>query len=262
MTSVYVLGSGKVGSALARGWRKAGFEVTLRSARKPLPRRIDADLVVLAVRDDALARLAQALVPVIECGAVVHCAGALDETPLAALRSDKVAIGRLHPLLSFADRKRSPALEGGYAHVCGDARAVRVATRAARALGMVPLTVPLDTVRYHAAAALLANGAVALAGVAAALIEEALGEKGDLPPRMLAPLLASVAQNLEYLGMPGALTGPVRRGDMAAVRRHLAAMGPDAAALYRALAKAQLPMARALGEAETEKYEAMEAELR
>jgi predicted short-subunit dehydrogenase-like oxidoreductase (DUF2520 family) len=259
MTSVYVLGSGKVGSALARGWRKAGFEVTLRSARKPLPRRIASDLVVLAVRDDALVGLAQALV--IERGAVVHCAGALDETPLAALRSDKVAIGRMHPLLSFADRKRPPALEGGYAHLCGDARAVRVATRAARALGMVPLTVSLDPVRYHAAAALLANGAVALAGVAAALIAEA-GVEGELAPRMLAPLLASVAQNLENLGMPDALTGPVRRGDLRGIRRHLAAMGPDAASLYRALAKAQLPMARALGEAEAEKYEAMEAELR
>ena len=261
MTSVYVLGSGKVGSALSRGWRKAGFEVTLRSARKPLPRRIASDLVVLAVRDDALTPLAEALVPVIERGAVVHCAGALDETPLAALRSDKVAIGRMHPMLSFADRKHPPALEGGYAHLTGDARAVRVAARAARALGMVPHTVALDPVRYHAAAAFLANGAVALAGVASALLGEA-GVDAQQAPRMLAPLLASVAQNLENLGMPEALTGPVRRGDIKAVGRHLAAMGPDAAALYRELAKAQLPMARALGEAAAESYEAMEAALR
>ena len=69
---------------------------------------------------------------------------------------------------------------------------------------------------------------------------------------MLGPLLRSVADNVETLGFPDALTGPVRRGDAAGVEKHLATLReklPGAVALYLAAAEAQLPLARAIGDA-------------
>jgi len=73
-----------------------------------------------------------------------------------------------------------------------------------------------------------------------------------LAPRMLGPLLRSVAENVERLGIPEALTGPVRRGDAAAVSSHLSAIvdkAPELVPLYRACAQAQLAMAERLGDA-------------
>ena len=79
---------------------------------------------------------------------------------------------------------------------------------------------------------------------------------------MLGALLGSVAFNVSALGLPQALTGPVRRGDADAVRGHLAVLGaqdPEIEALYRLLVAAQLPMARALAEAPVESFDAIAA---
>ena len=65
---------------------------------------------------------------------------------------------------------------------------------------------------------------------------------------MLGPLLASVAANLTALGLPRALSGPVRRGDAATIERHLEVLG-SSAELYRALIAVQLGVAAQLGDA-------------
>ena len=77
---------------------------------------------------------------------------------------------------------------------------------------------------------------------------------------MLGPLLRSVAENVERLGFPDALTGPVRRGDVAGLERHLATLRaklPEAVPFYVAAAEAQLPLARAIGDAPPESFDAI-----
>ncbi len=140
----------------------------------------------------------------------------------------------------------------------GDPPAVARARQLARLLGMTPRTFRgLDTVAYHAAAGLVANGAAALAAVGADVLVRA-GVPRNLAPRMLGPLLRSVAENVASLGFPEALTGPVRRGDAAAFGKHVATLRaklPEAATLYLAAAKAQLPLARAIGDASPESFD-------
>ena len=72
---------------------------------------------------------------------------------------------------------------------------------------------------------------------------------------ILAPLLRSVADNVERLGLPDALTGPVRRGDVSTVRSHLdrlAQHAPELRDLYVALSLRQLGLAEELREAKVE----------
>jgi len=71
----------------------------------------------------------------------------------------------------------------------------------------------------------------------------------------------SVADNVERLGLPGALTGPVRRGDRRGVARHLEVIAdctPDLVPLYRALVVAQIPLARQIGDAESSVFDDIE----
>jgi len=266
---VFVFGAGKVGSALARALRAAGCAVTLRAQRKGLPaRRIEADVIIVAVRDRDVAPTAEALAQRGLVGhrraAIVHCAGALGPEALAAARGPKVTVAQMHPMISFASRAFAPSLARGQLHVDGDAAAVRAARRLGRLLGMTPRTIPgLDRVAYHAAAGLVANGAAALAAGGAALLGRA-GVDGATAAAMLGPLLRSVAENVERLGLPEALTGPVRRGDAAGVGKHLetlARRAPDLVGLYVAMAATQLPLARALGDAPGESFDAIEARL-
>jgi len=251
---VFVLGAGKVGTSLARALRAKGAEVTLRPARKKLPRTIDADVVVLAVRDRDLAPLAEKLVGVVSVrSVVVHVAGALSAEALSPVRGACAGVAQMHPMISFASTRFAPSLHHGNVEVQGDTVAVARARRLARLLGMTPRTVPgLDTVAYHAAAGLVANGAAALGAVGAELLVKA-GVPRPVAARMLGPLLRSVADNVEALGFPEALTGPVRRGDAAGVEKHLKTLReklPEAVSLYLAAAEAQLPLAKAIGDAD------------
>jgi predicted short-subunit dehydrogenase-like oxidoreductase (DUF2520 family) len=265
--SVFVFGAGKLGTALARAARRKGIETTLRAARRGLPRVIRADVVVVAVRDRDVRAVAERMreagvVP--HQAVVVHVSGALDAEALAPLRGACAGVAQMHPMISFASVDRAPSLDGGGVHVQGDARAVARARALARRLGMVPRTFPaLDVVAYHAAAGLVANGAAALAGVGAQLLARA-GVPPEVAPAMLGPLLRSVADNVHRLGFPRALTGPVRRGDLTGLERHLATLRaklPAAAPLYLAAAEAQLPLARAIGDAPPEAFDAVAAML-
>jgi predicted short-subunit dehydrogenase-like oxidoreductase (DUF2520 family) len=263
--TVFVLGAGKVGSALARALRARGVTVTLRPARKGIPRKpIDADLLILAVRDGKLAEVVGALASLRRVSrrtAVVHCAGALGIEPLLPLQSMTRGVAQMHPMISFASTKFAPALDRGQVNVDGDRAAVRIAEKVARRLGMSPRRLArVDKVAYHAAAGLVANGAAALAAAGTDLFAAA-GIPPSLASQMLGPLLRSVAENLERLGLPAALTGPVRRGDLQGVARHfdvIADRAPNLIPLYRALVAAQVPLAREIGDAESSVFDAIE----
>ena len=57
----------------------------------------------------------------------------------------------------------------------------------------------------------------------------------------------SVVQNLAQVGLPGALTGPVARGDVSSVERHLEVLtdrAPELLSLYRTMGKHLLRLAR------------------
>lgn len=262
---VFVFGAGKVGRALTQALRKEGVSVTLRPARKGFPKkRLDADVVVLAVRDNALASLAQEIAEsgvIPKRAVVVHNAGARPAEILAPLAPHTAGVAQMHPMISFASTTFFPTLTRGHVHVKGDAPAEKRARALAKKIGMTPRTFErLDTVGYHAAAGLVANGAAALAAIGASLLQ-ASGVPAADAPKMLGPLLRSVADNVEKLGFPDALTGPVRRGDAGSVERQIALLRdrlPAALPLFLASTSAQLPMARALGDAPPKDFDAIE----
>jgi predicted short-subunit dehydrogenase-like oxidoreductase (DUF2520 family) len=269
--SVFVLGAGKVGAGLARAMRREGVDVTLRPMRKGLPKRpIDADLVILAIRDRELLPVTEAMVkgkllvakrrPI----PVVHCAGALGPEVLSTLQREGIPVAQMHPMISFASPDHTPSLLRGQLHVDGDPAAVKAARSLGRLLGMTPRTIPgLDRVAYHAAAGLVANGAAALAAGGIELLHRA-GVDRETAAQMLGPLIRSVGDNVELLGMPAALTGPVRRGDAAGVAKAidtLRRLAPELVPFYLVASRLQIPLARSLGEAAGEGFDAIESTL-
>jgi predicted short-subunit dehydrogenase-like oxidoreductase (DUF2520 family) len=224
LSGVTVLGRGKVGRALAAGLRAAAVPVQLLSARarRPAPRHA---LVVLSVPDHAIASVAARLV-LPPSSVVLHCAGARGPDELAPCREQGAHVAAFHPLASFADPRRRPPWSEVTFVACGDGAAIRAGRQLATALGARVALADLRRATYHGAAALAANGAVGLAFAAkAALVAAGLGPRAA--ERALGGLLASVAANIAHLGLPAALTGPVRRGDVETVARHQAAWAED-----------------------------------
>jgi len=242
--------------------------VEVRPGRAGVPTRpIRAALLIFALRDPDVGRVCEELVArklVGRATACVHVSGARGPELLAALRPVSAGVAQMHPMISFADPDVLPTLLHGNLHVSGDPIAVRRGRAVARALGMTARTIEgLDRVGYHAAAGLVANGAAALAALGAELLVRSGVSRTDAP-RLLGPLLRSVADNVETLGFPAALTGPVRRGDAAAVEKHLRLIQerlPEAVPLFVAAAVAQLPLARALPDASAAALDAVEKAL-
>ena len=220
ITSVQVVGSGRVGGAMAARLAQRGLAVEDG----------DADLVLLCVPDRAIAEVAGTVEP----GPwIAHVSGA---TPLAALDPHTRRFG-LHPLQTFT-RARSPEqLDGAFAAVSAESEQAReLGFWLARTLGLEPFTLA-DGSRdaYHAGAAIASNYLVTLRQAAGSLLEAA-----GAPPHALDPLMRRTIEN----GFE--LTGPIARGDWATVDAHVAAIRrerPELEEMYTVLAettKAQL----------------------
>jgi predicted short-subunit dehydrogenase-like oxidoreductase (DUF2520 family) len=243
---VLVIGRGRLGTALARA---LGARTTpgRRIAKVAWP---EARVIVIAVPDAEIERVAIAIAPRLAPRAVVlHVAGSRDPSALAACARRGASTGVMHPLVSFASRAHPPPLTGSTFVVDGDRRAIRAGSDIARAVSARAIRAPLHGAPYHAVAALVANGSAALASLAVEVLL-ALGASRRPAERAVGALLASVAANVAEVGVPGALTGPIARGDALTVSRHreaLAGIHPGARAAYDAIAPAVLAVARAGG---------------
>jgi predicted short-subunit dehydrogenase-like oxidoreductase (DUF2520 family) len=196
----------------------------------------EADLVILATPDGAIADTGVALATGLRPGTlVVHLSGACSLEELDKLQSERpdVELGALHPLQSL------PSVELGLERLPGSWCAVDgppVVERLALTLGMRPFRLPADErARYHAAATIASNHLVALLGQAARIASAA-----GVPPEALLPLVQATVDNVAALGPDDALTGPVARGDADTVARHLDALASSERAAYRAVAREAL----------------------
>jgi predicted short-subunit dehydrogenase-like oxidoreductase (DUF2520 family) len=254
---VAIIGAGRMGRGLAAALEEAGVDARLLGRGDPTDEVRRASLILIATPDDAIGDVAADLArepTVAEHQVVLHLSGLLDRLALQALAFTGAGLGSFHPVQSIADPATAPdLLRGAYVGLEGDERALAAGEWLARALGMRPVRLaPGAKPAYHAGAVVASNYAVVLAAVAEQLARRAGVPASDAASLYL-PLMRGTVANLEQ-GPTAALTGPIRRGDAATVRRHLAALSPQERALYRELGRVALRLAReaGLGEASAE----------
>jgi predicted short-subunit dehydrogenase-like oxidoreductase (DUF2520 family) len=222
--NVCVIGRGKVGRALSAALRAEGVAVKLVAGRNERAYPKGFDTYLLAVPDPHIAEAALRLSHVITRGdVVIHLSGSRPESELDACKTSGAQIAVAHPQVSFASGGARPSLRKATFVARGDRRAVARMTTLAKKLGARCVQGPAGEPAYHAAAALLANGSVALAQLAADILSARGMSQGDAT-QALSGLLRSVADNLEQVGLPDALTGPIARGDAPTVRAHVTAL--------------------------------------
>ena len=234
MTSIAIVGRGRLGTALHSALLEAG-----RSVIGPLRRGADprgADAVLLCVPDAEIALAARALTDSAR-PLVGHCSGATGLDVLAGHEAFSV-----HPLLAVTGPGTTFA--GAGAAVAGSTdRALAFAHGLAADLGLRAVeVVDEDRASYHAAASIASNFLVTLEAAAERLLATAGGGRD-----LLVPLVRATVDNWEALGPERALTGPIARGDEATVARQRAAVAdraPELLDLFDALAAATRSLAR------------------
>lgn len=244
--NIEIHGAGRAAGALALAADRSGHTVVAIHARRDaaadaLETLVDvrpgvADLRILAVTDAAIETVASSLrdAPITP---TVHLSGAVGVSALSALAEVGSPTGAFHPLQTLPDPVAgADRLAGCWVAVTADEPLASTLDHFARSLGCRPF--PLnddDRVLYHAAAVSVANFTVACLGLG-----EELMSLAGVPFEATRPLVETAVANAFLMGARSALTGPVVRGDLGTVKRHLdviSATDEGAAAVYRALAR-------------------------
>ncbi len=276
MTTLNIIGCGRLGRALARLWAHSHtfeigdvFDHTLAKsvaavavvgggrAAGSIAAMRSADVWMLAPPDAQITACCGELAhsSLLEAGNIVfHCSGALPSGDLAPARACGAAVASVHPLKSFADPLAAAAsFAGTYCAAEGDAGALAVLRPAFARIGaQVSEIDPGAKTIYHAASVIVCNYLPALIETGLRCYEKS-GYARDTALRMMEPLVRETLANVFRLGTVNALTGPIARGDHAVVARQVDALGQwehRIAAIYRELGAVAAELARAQGAAD------------
>ncbi|HET6610884.1 MAG TPA: DUF2520 domain-containing protein [Kofleriaceae bacterium] len=262
--NTFIVGGGPVATALAGALRLGGVPVLGLWVRRPEAARaaardsgvaafsaappdllLEADVVVVAVNDDAIPEVASTLVQtglITRRHVMLHCAGGLAAKDAFAGISKAVGgIGTLHPLRAIADGRRAMRqLRDTVFGIEGDDSGRAMARALVGCIGGSAIELSgEEMVAYHAAAAVASNYLVVLMDVAQEILAAA-GVEGEAGLAALLALAEGTLDNVRERGVAGGLTGPVRRGDADTVARHVArltALSPEVAEIYRLLGR-------------------------
>ena len=248
------IGAGRAASTLARSLERAGHEVVVAGrgeSAAALANALDArligraevlatsDVTFLAVPDGAIRGLASDLARTAVPGhgrLVAHLSGSQGRAVLRPLARRGYATAAIHPLQVLSGWRIAPGTTFG---VEADDSAGAVAARIVADLSGILVELPAGgRAAYHAAAVIAANLGMTMLAEAVDLLQK----QGVSRTEALEGLASLVRGGLEASidrGLPGALTGPVTRGDAQTVAAHLEALEADPE-LRRAYASASL----------------------
>ncbi len=284
MVKLGFIGAGTVGTALSVKLSKAGYPVVAVSSRSQTSARTlaqaiggclpvgsnqdvadAAELVFVTTPDDAVA-------PVVsqvrwhEGQGVVHCSGADSTDILKPARKAGANVGCFHPLQTFADARRAMENIPGSTFAL-EAEEPLLTTLKGMATALDAYWIELkasDKVLYHASAVIACNYLVTLVKLATDL-----WQTFDIPRhqaiRALLPLMRGAIYNIDTVGIPQCLTGPIARGDTGTIKKHLDALrrtAPDLLSTYRELGLNTIPIALAKGRINQRQAEELSAILK
>jgi len=269
MLKLGFIGAGTVGTALSVSLSSKGYPVVAVSSRSqtsarnlaqvisgclPVSSNQDvadaAELVFITTPDDAIA-------PVVSQiqwhrgQSVVHCSGADSTDILEPARKSGAYVGVFHPLQTFASvRQAIENMPGSTFTLEAEEPLLTTLKDMATALGGYWIELKAgDKVIYHASAVIACNYLVTLVKLAADLWQT-FGIPRHQAIRALLPLIRGTIHNIDTVGIPQCLTGPIARGDTGTIKKHLDALqkvAPGLLSTYRELGRQTIPIALAKG---------------
>ncbi|HJX03957.1 MAG TPA: DUF2520 domain-containing protein [Dehalococcoidia bacterium] len=280
MLNIGFIGAGTTGTALASRLDQQGFMVravashSLTSARRlagrlenckvyNTPQEVsdNAHLVFITTPDDVIATVVNS-VKWHERQYIVHCSGTHSLDIIDAAKKYGAISGAFHPLQTFAD------IEQAFNNLPGSTFAIEAGEPLLATLKEMAIALKCDCVLlqagdkalYHTAAVFSCNYLVTLVKLATDLWSDFGVDQGTAIRAML-PLLRGTLQNIQNIGLPNCLTGPIARGDLGTIQKHISTLekeNPDVLGCYKLLGHHTIPIALAKGKIDAEGATQME----
>jgi predicted short-subunit dehydrogenase-like oxidoreductase (DUF2520 family) len=261
---VAIVGSGSLAKSLGPALRDSGYVITeIISREYPRSRRnaqslaskvgaraatastakLNADVLWFCVPDRDIRSAAASILKRSpdKIRFAFHSSGALTSRELEVLRKKGLAVASVHPLMTFVPGS-SPFLGGVPFAIEGDAAALKVAHRIVRDLGGKSFSIlPARKPAYHAWATMTSPLFLAFL----VTLEEAARGAGLTPEdarRKSSPIIRQTLENYLRLGPGRSFSGPIIRGDVQTIAKHLIVLRKtrEAGDVYRALVHSAL----------------------
>lgn len=237
------IGAGKVGTSFGAYLYKKGFNVigyysrTFNSAENAIKYSRGkafnnikdlaklADMIFITTNDDNITKVCQGLVQedcLKEGQVLIHMSGASSSRALKSAKKKGCSIYSMHPLQAFASVERAVKdLENTVFSIEGDGDRIHLLEEILKTTGnkYFKLTSQQKTI-YHATACVVSNYLVTLMDYGLSLFESIGIEKNE-GYKALYPLIEGTIKNIYSLGTDKALTGPIARGDIQTIEKHL-----------------------------------------
>lgn len=203
-----------------------------------------ADITFITTPDDLISTTCEVLSknPLIKIGSIVlHCSGSLTSDALISIKEKGCFIASAHPMRSFAKPELSvDQYTGTYCAVEGDKDALPKVHSLFNSIGSI--TYEIDKTKkssYHAAGVFASNYLVTLAQQALLCMKEA-GVENEMAMQVITNIMRGTVSNLEKTLSPAqSLTGPIKRGDITTIMKHIASLTDiEQRHLYSVLGKA------------------------
>lgn len=240
-----VIGSGNVASAIAPALEAAGAidvcqvysptpvhaaELAGRlhkavAVSRPADVATDAELYLVAIKDDAIARIAASLSPVPDA-VWLHTSGGIEASEMSSLSPNH---GVFYPLQTFSKGREVNLREVPVFIEGATEKALLTARRLGEAISpdVIEANGP-QRARLHAAAVFACNFTNHLWAIA----DEILRRETSTDLSVLYPLLRETLRKATLMPPAEAQTGPARRGDAGVIAKHESLLTPDEARLY------------------------------
>lgn len=263
------IGAGKVALALGSSLRNIGYSISSISSRSyqsalSVASQIsgctavktadevvhDCNLVFITTPDAAIGRVCES-VSWRPGQMAAHTSGADSRSVLDSASSQGALTGVFHPLATVSPNG------GALEPFCGITITIEAEPPLLETLEGLARSLGADTLRlheenrslYHASAVFVSNYVMALADIATGLWQE-MGFEKQQAEKALLPLLKGSVHNLDTVGLPACLTGPVSRGDTGTIKKHLDSLeklDDSLSITYRALGLHTINIARRKG---------------
>ena len=272
MQRLNIIGAGNVAQSLARQWHinqdlEIG-DIYVRSQSRSKTAATDhigagnivhdlhkmrpAQYWMIATPDDQIAQVAKSLTKLSTLGSescFFHLSGALDSSTLGSLSDLGHKVASVHPMMTF-HQALDQRFDGVFC--ASEGTAADTISPLFESIGFTSYQIEKEhKVLYHLAAVMACNYLPTLAAASSNLLSAAkIPEK--MHPQILGPIMQSTLDNILTSSPSNALTGPVARGDVSTIQKHLstlAAETPWFLDLYKELAKVTLPISAEQGNA-------------
>ena len=275
MERIGFIGTGKVGTAFGVRLAEAGFPVVgamdiLPDESKRFAESISGckvyetaqeladamDFVFVTTPDDIIGQVAKEVIWN-KRQTVIHCSGANSTAVLVPAREAGCVVGCMHPCNTFASVQQSlENLPGSTFTLEAEEPVLSDLQKFVGGLnGRWMKLREQDKPLYHASVCIACNFLYTLVDIATDLWKHFDISQDDAVHAMM-PILKGTMNNIENVGFPGCLTGPIARGDVGTIEKHLAALQekqPDMVPLYKALGLETIPIGIAKGTLSEEK---------